>query len=199
MEITNLLNERKNAIGRVRSYLQHLELLGPNSSEAFHNTTAELIKYSREVFEQGILCKTCQPDLVMIADPEYYKEHRTELARRNGQFDDGPIASSHMLGIKPDELQAIRFMGIRGMNFSIPDKSRHIDCLEIDPSNSISYFGGLNENGRDSFVRDYFDYLTRLRPNERAHLIRFAELYISFVSRRPPDYDFSVDKAIKMK
>ncbi|MBI4014630.1 MAG: hypothetical protein HY365_01610 [Candidatus Aenigmarchaeota archaeon] len=195
-ELAGMLNERKEAISLVRAYVQRSVLAG-TSDTAFDTATDEFKDAYHEVFDRGVLC--CGPDLFMMADPKYYETYKKELAELNKQFQEGPFASDHSLNIPPNQIRTIRFIGIRGMRFGLAGNGRHIACLEIDPDISIPYFNGLDEAGRERLGRGYIDYLTHTRSLERKHLAEFGQSYVSFVSRKPPSYDFSVGAVIRIK
>jgi len=180
-EILSLLNERRKAINTFRSRLQHLQL----------NATIppELTEAAQDFYDRRVLCNSCEPELVMIADNDYYNKHRDELARRNGWFDESPVAFGHRLS------PYIQFKGIRGMKFSILDQGRHVDCVELDAGTSKSYFDGLDDKGKEEFLHYYFSHI---RQDERYHLNRIKELYIAFMSRDLRGY-FAIEKVVRTK
>ena len=59
-DVVGLLEERKGAVGTFRSGLQFMQLgshVPPN-----------LVKAIRDLYRKQILCASCEPELVMIAD-----------------------------------------------------------------------------------------------------------------------------------
>lgn len=186
-DILRMLNEHRDVINVFRSRLQHFELgtLIPKELEKL------AVSYAR----QRILCSYCEPELLMIADPNYYQEHKEQFTRINGQFYDSNIAFGHTLGIAPEQVRSFRFEGVRGMKFSVVGNGRHLDIVEIDAGTSEAYFQRLDDKERENFAIYYFN---NIRPSERGHVNKFSELYIAFVSRNLKNY-FVVQKIVRIK
>ena len=187
-DIAALVNERRAAINAFRSGLQFIGL--------GTQIPPELLVQTNQYRAQRILCTSCEPELLMIADPSFYRKNKDTLAKLNGGFDASPVVFGHGLGITPERAHTINFVGVRGMKFSISDQGKHIDYVNIDAGSSHAYFHELKKKGEEEqFIRDYF---THIRQSERKHVIMTRSVYVAFVSRNNEDY-FVAEAAARIR